>query len=149
MQNAHLATQLARMLESGCSLPESLATLFPESIPASASAIPASNAEATDASASPAITPDSAVLHQLPPLVRWAIDADPDDEPLSNLLRFVSATYRQMAERQEKLWRVIAPTICGLLIGGAVVLGYGLSLFLPVIQLLKDLATPGSGVGGI
>ena len=37
----------------------------------------------------------------------------------------------------------MAPTICGVLLGGTFVLGYGLSLFLPVIQLLKDISLPG------
>ena len=68
---------------------------------------------------------------------------DVGDEPLPRVLRFVEHTYRQSAQRQQTIWELVVPTICGVLLGGAFVLGYGLSLFLPVIQMLKDVSMPG------
>ena len=118
--NAEHANQLGGMLESGCELEESLQTVFPE----------------------------STRIQSLPPLLRWAIEADTGDEPLHSTLRFVARTYQQKAERQERAWSVRTPVLCGLALGGLLVLGYGLSLFLPVVQLLNDVALPLSGRGG-
>lgn len=118
--NAEHANQLAGMLESGCELDESLQTVFPQ----------------------------STGIASLPPLLRWAIEADTGDEPLHNTLRFVARTYQQKAERQERAWSLRAPVLCGLALGGLLVLGYGLCLFLPVVQLLNDVALPVSGLPG-
>jgi type II secretory pathway component PulF len=118
--NAERANQLAGMLESGCGLEESLQTVFPE----------------------------STRIESLPPLLHWAIEADTGDEPLHNTLRFVARTYQQKAERQERAWSLRAPVLCGLAFGGLLVLGYGLCLFVPVVQLLNDVALPVSGLGG-
>ncbi len=120
VENAHVANQLAGMLESGCDLNETLATVLPQSQP-----------------------------NQLPPLLRWAIEGDTGDEPLPKVLRFVALTYQQSAERQEKVWRVLTPMIFGLAFGGLLVFCYGLSLFLPVVQLLQDISLPFSGMGGM
>ncbi len=82
-------------------------------------------------------------LGSLPSLLRWAVSGDLGGEPMPKALRFVAQTYRQKAHRQEAIWRFVAPTICGVLLGGTFVLGYSLSLFLPVVQLLKDISLPG------
>ena len=119
-ENAEQANQLAGMLESGCGLEEALQTVFPE----------------------------PTRLESLPPLLRWAIETDPDDQPLPNTLRFVARTYEQKAARQERAWGVRTPMLFGLVIGGVLVLGYGLSLFLPVVQLLNDVSLPVTGLGG-
>jgi type II secretory pathway component PulF len=121
VHHSHVANQLAGMLESGCSLEQSLETVLP-------------TAKRGDA---------------MPPLLRWAIEGEGGDEPLPKVLRFVATIYQQTAERQERTWRLMTPMICGLAFGGLLVLAYGLSLFLPVVQLLRDIALPGSGVGGI
>jgi type II secretory pathway component PulF len=113
-----VAQQLATLLESGCSLEESLAL------------VGAGGDRPDDTEA-------------FPPLLRWAVREDLGGEPMPRVLRFVAQTYRQTAERQQTIWRVVAPTICGVVLGGMFVLGYGLSLFLPVIQLLRDVSLPG------
>jgi type II secretory pathway component PulF len=127
-RNAHLAQQLATLLESGSSLEESLSLVGPLANASSDAGIAAEGNRSTES---------------LPPLLRWALSGDSGGEPMPRVLRFVAQTYRQNAERQQTIWRVVAPTIAGLLLGGMFVLGYGLSLFVPVIQLLKDISLPG------
>lgn len=86
---------------------------------------------------------DQAQPGQLPPLLRWAMHGDLGGEPRSRVLNMVANTYRKTAERQGKIWRVVVPAICGVLLGGVFVYAYGLSLFYPVITLLQDLSIPG------
>ena len=102
------------MLDSGCSIDDSLALV---------------GASTTSSAAQPS-------------LMHWALTGDLAGEPLPRVLRFVAESYRQKAERQQTIWRVVAPTICGVVIGAVLVLGYGLGLFLPVVQMLKDVAMP-------
>jgi type II secretory pathway component PulF len=127
IRNANLAQQLARLMESGMSLQESVALAGP----LRGIAAPADGTGSED------------VLESLPSLLRWAVSADLGGEPIPKALRFVAQTYRQKAHRQEAIWRFVAPTICGVLIGGTFVFGYALSLFLPVVQLLEDISLPG------
>ncbi len=124
--NANLAQQLARLMESGMSVQESVALAGPLR----------GGAAAADSTSS-----DDA-LESLPSLLRWTVCGDLGGEPMPRVLRFVAQTYRQKARRQEAIWQFLAPTICGVLLGGTFVLGYSLSLFLPVVQLLKDISLP-------
>jgi type II secretory pathway component PulF len=126
VRSANMAQQLARLMESGMSLQESVAL-----------AGPLQGAAAADGKGS-----DDA-WESWPALLRWAVSGDLGGEPMPKALRFVAQTYRQKARRQEAIWRFVAPTICGVLLGGMFVLGYSLSLFLPVVQLLKDISLPG------
>jgi type II secretory pathway component PulF len=137
MQNANLAQQLAMLLESGYSLDQSLALvgLLQGSDGTASSARAANTGQLQSAPLDPKAS--------MPSLLRWALSGDLGGEPLPRVLRFVAQTYRQTAERQQTIWRVAMPTIAGVLLGGSFVLGYGLSLFLPVVQLLKDVALPG------
>ena len=77
-----------------------------------------------------------------PPLLRWALTGDLGGEPLSSVLRFVSLTYRHVAEQYAAIWRVVLPTFLGAIFGGLLVLVYGLSLFLPMIDALNMIALP-------
>ena len=89
------------------------------------------------------------IVASLPPLLRWAVAGNIGEEPLPTVLRFVAMTYERTAKRYTRFWQVVAPMIVGLILGGLLVLGYGLSLFLPVIEMLYDLASPGQGLGGV
>ena len=126
MRNADDAQQLARLTESGLSIQESLILVRPFA------------GEANVAS-----SPKDATVRSLPSLLRWAVSSDLGGEPAPRILRFVADTYRQNARRQATIWRVVTPAICGVLLGGTFVFGYALSLFLPVVQLLKDVSLPG------
>lgn len=122
LENADLAQQLARLTEAGLSLEESIELVGParrEPAPVGA-----------EANAS------------MPSLLRWAMEGELDREATPRILNLIAQTYRNHAHRQGAIWRVVTPSICGILLGGAFVLGYCLSLFLPMVQLLKDISIP-------
>lgn len=77
-----------------------------------------------------------------PPLVRWALTNDLGGEPLSSALRFVALTYHQVAEQYAAIWRVVLPAFLSVFLGGSLVLVYGLSLFIPMVDTLKMIASP-------
>ena len=130
VRDANIAHQLAILLDSGCTLEDSLHLI--DQLPVKQ--LPAQS-RVKGASADK--------QHSTGSLLQWAITGDVGDEPLPRVLRFVEQTYRKTAQRQQTIWELVAPTICGVLLGGAFVLGYGLSLFLPVVQMLKDVSMPG------
>jgi type II secretory pathway component PulF len=137
LQNADLAEQLAMLVDSRYSIDRSLELvgLLRGTAPVATRDQPAGTGRAQ----SPAINPKAS----MPSLLRWALSGDLGGEPLPRVLHFVAQTYRQTAQRQQTIWRVAVPAICGVLLGGAFVLGYALTLFVPVVQLLKDVALPG------
>ena len=146
VRSANTAQQLARLMESGMSLPESMALAGP--LLGSAGLMetePTALAAGPETSVNQDGRPEASAFdsRELPALLRWAVSGDLGGEPMPKALRFVAQTYRQKARRQEAIWRFMAPTICGVLLGGVFVLGYSLSLFLPVVQLLKDISLPG------
>jgi len=146
VRNANMAQQLARLIESGMSLQDSMSLAGPLSDSAGLMRTePTALADGPEASVAPDRKPEASALgsRELPALLRWAVSGDLGGEPMPKALRFVAQTYRQKARRQEAIWRFMAPTICGVLLGGIFVLGYSLSLFLPVVQLLKDISLPG------
>jgi hypothetical protein len=49
--------------------------------------------------------------------------------------------YRESAKRREEKLRVITPIIVCVLVGGGATLLYGLSLFVPLVQLLRAIAS--------
>ncbi len=77
----------------------------------------------------------------LPPLVHWALSGNLEREDLVGVLQFAAQTYRQSAERMAVLWQTALPILLGGLLGGAIVLLYGLSVFWPYVQMMRDLAT--------
>jgi general secretion pathway protein F len=79
---------------------------------------------------------------ELPPMLRWAIAADVEDSSRVGLLRFAARAYRDSANREIRRWRSWLPVIVGVLLGGVFVLGYGLGLFMPMIELLVTLTKP-------
>jgi general secretion pathway protein F len=78
----------------------------------------------------------------VPSMLRWAFAADVDDASRVNLLRFAARAYRDSAKRELNRWRHWLPVIVGVLLGGSIVLVYGLSLFTPMIELLTTLTKP-------
>lgn len=79
---------------------------------------------------------------ELPSMLRWAFTAEVEDSSRVNLLRFAARTYRDSAKIEVTRWRNWLPVMVGVLAGGSIVLGYGLSLFTPMVELLKTLTNP-------
>jgi type II secretory pathway component PulF len=77
----------------------------------------------------------------LPPFLRWAIWHADDTVGRSRALRMASNTYRQSARRRIERLRVAAPNLACVVIGGGVTLLYGLALFVPVAQMIRELAS--------
>lgn len=78
----------------------------------------------------------------LPAMLRWAVSAEVEGASRANLIRFISRTYRDAANCEIVRWRSWLPVLVGVALGGVLVLGYGLSLFTPMIELLKTLTRP-------
>lgn len=72
--------------------------------------------------------------------LQWVLSGAVPREDLPNMLRFAAALYRQKAQEQAKYWHFAVPVLVGALLGGAIVLLYGLSVFGTMGQLLHDLA---------
>ena len=73
-------------------------------------------------------------------MLRWSLTGELGDQSLPEILRFAEKTYRHTAERRAAVLRFVLPTMLGALLGGSIVLAYGLSVFGPFVQLLEDLA---------
>ena len=79
---------------------------------------------------------------RMPPMLHWVCTVEVEDSSRVNLLRFAARAYRESANREISRWRTWLPVLVGVLVGGAFVLAYGLSLFTPMIELLKTLTKP-------
>ncbi len=151
LRNAQATRQLSDLLKHGCDRNSAIALSNPdfELTKEWLTAAFQSHGQATSKSnriaSSKVNSPD-----WLPPLMRWAVESESanSDQP-HNALDFVSHTYEKTAGRQIRSWHSLVPSIAGLLIGGLLVLAYGFSLFNPVIQMLYDLASPLTGMGGV
>lgn len=77
---------------------------------------------------------------ELPTVLRWAVASDLGSHSLIGVLNLAAESYWQIAERQRNLWRLVMPAMTGAILGGIIVLAYGLTLFLPFIELLYSVA---------
>lgn len=80
----------------------------------------------------------------LGPLLTWAIHADLAGEPRWAVLRAVAEVYERLAETHLARWVTQLPWLIAIAISGLIVLTYGLSIFLPLIDILKAVTVPGS-----
>jgi general secretion pathway protein F len=86
-------------------------------------------------------TGDSPAEKQFPPFLRWALLHSDATTGRARALRMAGSIYRQSAGRREERFRIVVPLVVCALLGGGVTLLYGLSLFVPVVQLLRALAS--------
>ena len=77
----------------------------------------------------------------LPSLLAWILSGSRGVGELSRTLRHASETYRRQAGYRENWLRSFLPTTLLITIGASVVVVYGLIFFLPLSQLLQELAT--------
>ena len=76
------------------------------------------------------------------PLLKWAISSTDDPNAKAGALRFVGHTFREAAKWRVVRWSSVLPNALAVFLGGLLVLGYALSLFAPMIELLCTLARP-------
>lgn len=136
--HANFADQLATLMEKDVPLPEALE--LASGVTGNHALVAASAALAAAHQRGETLTADDERVRRLPPMLRWALTGDLGDQPLPEILRFAAQTYRQSAERQAAVWRVALPALIGALVGGAIVLAYGLSMFGSLIGMLRDMA---------
>lgn len=79
---------------------------------------------------------------ELSALLRWALASPVPEHERSKLLRSVARVYRQSEIRQSTRLQSALPVVVSALFGGFLVLGYGLGLFAPVVQLVNMLSLP-------
>lgn len=78
----------------------------------------------------------------MPRMLQWALGDDVSNEDRANALRFAARAYRELAQSRASQWRAWFPVVVGALLGGAIVLAFGLSLFAPMIELLTAITRP-------
>jgi len=77
----------------------------------------------------------------LPPFMRWALFRSEPTVGRKRALRMAADLYRESARHSMRRARIIAPIIGLVLLGGSATLLYGLALFVPVVQMLKAVAS--------
>ncbi|HUP82421.1 MAG TPA: hypothetical protein VM260_27960 [Pirellula sp.] len=127
IQKANYATCFADLLEHGQSVVQTQTLLGSYRSDRSDQLVSAENTNAKIA---------------LPPMLQWALGDDVNSEDSANALRFSASGYRELAQSRTKQWRAWFPVVFGALLGGGLVLMFGLSLFAPMIELLIAITKP-------
>ena len=78
----------------------------------------------------------------MPSLLKWAFGNDVSPEDRATALHCSALAYRDLAQSRASQWWSWLPVLMGSLLGGILVLGFGLSLFGPMIELLTSLSRP-------
>jgi general secretion pathway protein F len=76
----------------------------------------------------------------LPPLLRWVLGSGRQQTALAGSLHTLANVYRRRAVQQAEKIRAFLPLVLLLVIGLTATLVYGLSLFIPLATLLRNLA---------
>lgn len=77
----------------------------------------------------------------LPSFLRWMLSVGGRQATLDTSLKQLAEVYRRRAIFQAEWVRIMLPVTAVIVIGGSVTLAYGLTLFVPLTQLLADLGT--------
>ncbi|TWU28058.1 type II secretion system F family protein [Bythopirellula polymerisocia] len=137
VKHALFAEELARLV--GAKMPLAEAAQLASGTTGDAALMEACNVLTSDEDQN--VHADDPRLAVLPPLVRWALTGNLGDETLPGVLSFAAQTYRQSAERMAVVWQTALPILLGGFLSGAIVMMYGLSLFWPYVQMMRDLAS--------
>ena len=86
------------------------------------------------------LSQDSDLANELPPFLRWALTGASEAEDVAHNLRLAAKTYRHRAQRRAQWLRVMVPTLACVFLAGGVTLLYCLSMFGPLIQLIRDMS---------
>lgn len=85
---------------------------------------------------------DSPDVGRFPPFMRWALFHSDATVGRARALHMAAALYRDASNQSMRRAKVVAPIIGLVFLGGTVTLLYGLALFVPVVQMLKAVASP-------
>jgi general secretion pathway protein F len=89
-----------------------------------------------------AINESSLIVKRFPPFLRWALIGSELITGRDRALRIAAKVYRQSATRRRRRLQAVVPIVIGLALGGTAALLYGLALFVPVVDMLRGLASP-------
>jgi type II secretory pathway component PulF len=136
---ANFSETTAKLLDSGAAFPEALrisAETWNNPQLSEATRILASAANTNSGPVS-----DLEVARRLPPFLHWALFDSESTTGRVCALQAAAEVYRQIAQRRQERLRIILPLIVAVVVGGAATLLYGLALFVPVIEMLRGLAS--------
>ncbi|MGE3315373.1 MAG: type II secretion system F family protein [Planctomycetaceae bacterium] len=138
LQASNFADLLALMIDHGVPLPEAT-VLSAESV--GDSRFVASAREIADTVArGDSLTQSANAHHAIPSYLCWLMAAKERQGDLAAGLRAAAAMYRRRADDQAAYLRLLFPLASAVVIGGGVTLIYALTMFLPFIQTLGDMA---------
>jgi type II secretory pathway component PulF len=78
----------------------------------------------------------------LPPFLSWLITRGQNSGDLAKSLRRAGEMYRDRAKLRIEWLKFAFPILAGIVVGGGAVVLYALALFLPMVNMLRDLSLP-------
>ncbi len=141
LRYAQFAEICAELLQSGTPRSNAidLAAGACGGLPASGESASAHAARDSDISTA---TTHSHNVATLPPLLSFVLSGGLSDSDCSQALRAAATSYRQVSLHRQHRFQRWLPLLLLIFVGGAVVLLYGLMLFLPMAELLRTLSRP-------
>ncbi len=88
------------------------------------------------------LNPESPGALRFPPFMRWALFQSEDTVGRERALQMAAALYREASNYNIGRAKIIAPILGVVALAGSVTLLYGLTIFVPVVQMLKAVAMP-------
>jgi general secretion pathway protein F len=98
-------------------------------------------AEAIGRGEPPAAAVQAAGPGALPPMLRWTLATGQAQGSLASALAHLADLYRRRARDRAELIAVFLPALLTLIVGAGAAAFYGLSLFLPLIEMLRGLSS--------
>ncbi len=146
IQQSQYASQLANLLEHGYSRAAALAFtgVLPQSDTPNTKLANATTYLISKSNADEAVAWNDPQIVSLPSLLRWGLTTQGPALQQAESLRFTARVYRNIAEARQRAWYVWLPILMTAILGGTLVLIFALSLFVPLIDVLMNLAqSPG------
>jgi general secretion pathway protein F len=97
-------------------------------------------AEALTQGAPPATALEAAGRGAFPPMLRWVLSTGSAQGSLVAALGNLAEVYRKRAKFQAEKLHVLLPTLLMIVLGAGATLFYGLSLFVPLSNMLRELS---------
>lgn len=135
---ASFCDQMVALLEAGVPLAEGV----PLAAEASGDATLAAGARAFASPAAPGQPPaiDSSAARCFPPFLRWALWNADQAIAQPQAFRMAAEVYRHSAARRAERTRIAIPVFACIVLGGGATLLYGLTLILPITEMMRALA---------
>ncbi len=139
-QCAHFAETMASLEKGNVPLDQALAISAGGC--SDASLAESARALAENAASGEPLNADSPEAQRIPPFLRWALLQSDATVGRGRAMHMAAALYRDASNYSIQRAKIVAPMLGVVLIGGTVTLLYGLTLFVPLTQMLKAVAMP-------